>query len=207
MSALRTGNSGDETGKPGKSTIRMTTEDKGYTVLSHKEIFHGRVIDVFVDEIEYSSGIRGIREVARHPGGAVVVGVFPDESVILVRQFRIAIDAWLWELPAGKLDPGEDPLEAARREFHEETGYSAAEMRILAKTYSTPGFCTEILHIYMATGLQPEQGGQKLEAGEHTLTVHRFPMKKVIEMIDHGEITDGKTICGILIADRRLHTQ
>jgi ADP-ribose pyrophosphatase len=185
----------------------MPADEKTYTILSHRDIFHGKVFDVFVDDIEYTSGVRGVREVARHPGGAVVVGMFPDETVLLVRQFRFAIDAWLWELPAGKLDPGEDPLKAARREFQEETGYSATEMRILAKTYSTPGFCTEILHIYLATGIHPKQGGQKLEEGEQTLTVHRFPLQKVIEMIEQGEITDGKTICGIFIADRRLHTK
>jgi ADP-ribose pyrophosphatase len=185
----------------------MSSEEKNYRVLSHRDIFAGKVFDVFVDNIEYDTGVKGVREVARHPGGAVVVAMFPDETILLVRQFRFAIDKWLWELPAGKLDPGEDPLKAARREFEEETGYTAGDMQILTRVYSTPGFCTEMLHIYIATELVLKPEGQDLEEGERTLTVHRLPVAKVIEMIEQGEITDAKTICGVFLAYRKLHTR
>ncbi|MGD0337469.1 MAG: NUDIX hydrolase [Bacteroidota bacterium] len=185
----------------------MKTEPKNYKILSHENIFRGRVFNVIVDNIEYDSGAKGVREVAQHPGGAVVIGLFPDETILLVRQFRFAVDAWLWELPAGKLDPGENPLDAARREFQEETGYSAGSVRKLAQIHTTPGFCTEILHIYMATGLTKNIEGQKLEEGEQTLTVHQIPLHKTIEMIEQGEITDSKTICGIFLTERILHKQ
>lgn len=185
----------------------MTAEPKNFTVLSHKEIYRGKIFDIFVDSIEYDSGVKGVREVTRHPGGAVVVGLFPDETVLLVRQYRYPLDAWLWELPAGKLDPGEDPLDAARREFQEETGYQADDIRKLTHIYTTPGFCNEVLYIYLATGLSPDHEGQQLEEGEQSLTVHRLPLQKVIEMIEQGEITDSKTICGILLTDRKLHSK
>ncbi len=180
-------------------------EVKNYRTLAHRDIYSGRVISVVVDDIEYDSGMKSVREVARHPGGAVMVGLFPDETILLVRQFRFAVNEWLWELPAGKLDHGEDPQAAAVREFREETGYTAKDVKKLMRIYSSPGFCTEILHIYLATGLESSAGGQELEEGEQSITVHRIALSKAVEMVEKGEITDAKTVCGILLVERNLH--
>ncbi len=180
-------------------------EVKNYRTLAHRDIYSGRVISVVVDDIQYDSGVKSVREVARHPGGAVMLGLFPDETILLVRQFRFAVNEWLWELPAGKLDYGEDPFDAAVREFREETGYTAKEVKKLMRIYSSPGFCTEILHLYLATGLEPSAGGQALEEGERSMTVHRIALSQAVEMVDRGEITDAKTVCGVLFIERMLH--
>ncbi len=182
----------------------MTDEPKNFRVTSHQAIYNGKVFNVLVDSIEYDSGIKGVREVVQHPGGAAVVGLFPDGTVLLVRQYRYPLNAWLWEIPAGKLDREEDPLDAARREFREETGYQAESIRLLMRIHTTPGFCDETLYLYIAKGLTPDPRGQQLEEGEHTLTVHRLPLDDVIGMIEKGEITDSKTICAILFTAQTL---
>ena len=162
----------------------------------------GRVFNLLVDEVEYPSGNRSTREVAEHPGGAVIVPLFDDGTVMLVRQYRYPVKQDLYELPAGKLDPGELPEVCAARELQEETGYSAGSLRKLTAIFTTPGFCSEQLHLYLATGLTPSPKGQQLEEGEMDITLHRLPLDRVIAMIANGEIVDGKTICGIALTDR-----
>lgn len=173
------------------------------TLRSEKK-YSGKVFDLIVDEIEYPSGNRSIREVASHPGGAVVVPLLPGKEVVLVRQFRYPIQQYVIELPAGKLNPGEDPALCARRELEEETGFTAGKLRPLTAIYTTPGFCNERLHLFLATDLKKSQRGQQLEEGEASLTVEIIALHRVIEMIETGEIIDGKTICGVLLADRIL---
>lgn len=165
--------------------------------------YSGRVFSLIVDEVEYSSGNRAIREVADHPGGAVIVPLFDDGTVMLVHQYRYPVKRQLFELPAGKLDAGEDPQVCAVRELEEETGYTAGSMKRLTTIYTTPGFCNEQLHIFVATGLRQLARGQRLEEGELDLTVRQFPLDEVVKMIEQGEIVDGKTICGILMVDRQ----
>ena len=179
--------------------------EKDLPLLSHEDIYSGKLLSLFVEKVKAPSGTVQIREIVKHPGGAVVIGLFPDETLLLIRQYRFAVGSWLWELPAGKLDFSEDPLHAAIREFNEETGYAAVKFSKLAHIYTTPGFCSEILHIFLATGLTKIPGGQKLEESEQTLTVHRFSLSKVLEMIAQGEIMDGKTICGVLLVAQQLH--
>lgn len=176
-------------------------------VLKSEKRYAGKVFDLIIDEIEYPSGNRAIREVARHPGGAVVVPFLDDSTIVLVRQFRYPTQEELYELPAGKLNEGEDPLDCAKRELEEETGFSARSFRKLTAIYTTPGFCTEQLHIFLATELRETETGQRLEEGELNLTVERVPLKKAIGMIDSGTIVDGKTICGILLAERTRQAQ
>lgn len=176
----------------------------GYKVLHSHKLYDGRVFDLIVDEIEYDSGNRAVREVARHAGGSVVVPVMPNGTLLLIRQYRYPIHEFIYELPAGKLGPGEDPDSCARRELLEETGYVADAMTPLGSILTSPGFCTERLHLFLARGLRPEGSGQKLEEGELSLTVEPVPFTRALEMVRAGAIVDAKTICGILMARDRL---
>jgi len=173
-------------------------------LIKRNKVYKGRVFTTIVDEVEYLSGNRAIREVAEHPGGAVVLAVFPDRRVILVNQHRYPFDKFIWELPAGKLNEGEDPLCCAQRELEEETGYNARQWKKLTSIYTSPGFCSETLHIFLATELSESPGGRKLEEGEETMTMKNFPITEAIGMIENQEILDSKTICGILLGNRIL---
>jgi ADP-ribose pyrophosphatase len=162
------------------------------------------VFDLIVDQIEYPSGNRGVREVAHHPGGAVAVPVFPDGAVLLVRQYRYPFGIYTLEVPAGKLNLGENPEPAALRELEEETGYLAGKLEKLTAIYTTPGFCDEVLHIYLATDLKPSPAGHHREEGEQTMTLHIIPLDEAIAMVEKGEINDSKTIVGLLMAEKKL---
>jgi len=166
-----------------------------YKLLNSEIRFKGKVFDHQVDEIEYESGNKGIREIAIHPGGAVVVPVKNDGTIILVKQFRYPLQKTLIELPAGKLDKGEDPLVCATRELEEETGYKAKQIKKLGEIYTAPGYCTEILHIYSASGLIP--GDHNREEGEHGMEILEYSLDEIENMIRNGQITDAKTIVGI----------
>lgn len=166
-----------------------------YKILKSQIAFKGKVFDLKVDEIEYLSGNKGIREVALHPGGAVAVALTETGRILLVRQFRYPFQRFLYELPAGKLDAGEEPEKCARRELEEETGYTANRFIKLGSINTTPGFCTEVLHIFLATGLK--EGSHNREEGEYGMEIHEFPVDEVEDMIISGTITDAKTISGI----------
>jgi ADP-ribose pyrophosphatase len=168
--------------------------------------YSGTVFNLVIDEVEYPSGNRGVREVAEHYGGAVVVPLLDDGRVLLVNQFRYPIQKNIIELPAGKLAAGEDPNDCAARELEEETGYTAGSLTKLTAIYTTPGFCTEQLHLYVATGLKKLPSGQRLEEGEMDLTVKAVPIEEIIQMIEQQEIMDAKTICGILLTERLIRS-
>lgn len=175
--------------------------------LARETLYHGRVFDLVVDQVEYPSGNRSVREIAHHPGGAVAVPVFEDGTLLLVRQLRYPLGKHIYELPAGKLAPGEDPVLAAGRELEEETGWIAGELEPLGSIYTTPGFCDEVLHIVLATGLRESPGGHKREEGEFSMTVHRVLLSAAVAMIEAGEIQDAKTIIGLLMVERRRRRQ
>ena len=166
-----------------------------FKVAKSENLFHGKVFDLKVDQIIYDSGNTGIREVAVHNGGAVVVPVKDNGKVILVKQYRYPFNKVLLELPAGKLDKDEDPLASAKRELKEETGFTTDSISKLGAIYTTPGFCTEILHIYLAKNLKP--GEHAREEGELGMEVHEFTLDEIHKMILNGDIVDAKTICGI----------
>ena len=174
------------------------------TRLSHEVLYRGKVFDLEVDRIRYPSGNEGIREVARHPGGAVTVPLFPDGTVLLVRQYRYPLQGYTLELPAGKLDEGEDPAHAARRELEEETGWLAGRLEKLTALLTTPGFCTEVLHIFLATDLHESPRGHRREEGEIGMSLQVVPLADALAMVERMELTDAKTIAGLFLADRRL---
>ena len=173
--------------------------------LKRDVLYRGRVFDLIVDQVEYPSGNRSVREIAHHPGGAVAVPLLDDERVIFVEQLRYPFGKHLIELPAGKLGPGEDPKVAAARELEEETGWVAGRLEKLTSIYTTPGFCDEELHIYLATRLKPSPDGHKREEGEFTMKIHCIPLAEALTMVETGELRDSKTIIGLMLADRSLH--
>jgi len=164
-------------------------------VLSHKELYHGKIVDLYVDTIQHPSGREAIREVVVHPGGVTAVPVLEDRRIVLVRQYRYPLNKYILELPAGKLDSNQSPLETIGRELEEETGYRAEELSYEGSFYSSPGFCNEIIHLFIARSLTPVP--QRLEEGEH-ITVEIASLEECLRMIACGEIADGKSILGIL---------
>ena len=171
------------------------TEEKLRRVNTYK----GIIVDVETDMIRLQNGAITMREVVRHPGGVSVVALGEDGCIPLVRQFRYPFQTQLWELPAGKLEPGEEPLPAAMRELSEETGLEAERWTELCMLYATPGYCTEKLYLYLAEGLH--QGTAHPDPNEF-LDVARVPLDEVLAMISRGEIHDAKTVVGALQADR-----
>jgi ADP-ribose pyrophosphatase len=175
---------------------------KNYKVKKSEIIFRGKVFDLQVDEIEYDSGNKGIREVAVHPGGAVVVPLKNDGKIVMVNQFRYPFQKYLLEMPAGKLDKNEEPINCAIRELEEETGYKAKNIIELGSICTTPGFCSEVLHIFLATDLIP--GNYNREEGEHGMEVFEFTIDEIKKKILKGEIVDSKSICGVQLY--KLHS-
>ncbi len=173
-------------------------------LVSHEILYKGKVFDLEVDHVEYPSGNKGVREVARHPGGAVTVPILPDSNILMVRQFRYPLQAFTLELPAGKLNPGEDPEAAAKRELEEETGWIANKLEKLTGLLTTPGFCDEVLHIYLARDLTLSPAGHRREEGETDMTVLAMPLQEALTLVERQEIRDSKTIVGLFLAERRL---
>ena len=165
------------------------------TMLESKEIFNGRVIRVTVDKVQLEDGTTSTREIVHHHGGACILPVDADGSVTMVRQFRYAFGEEIWELPAGKLEPDEDPFESAKRELSEECGLSADNYIDLGVVYPTVGYDSEKIYLWAATGLH--QGGQHLDAGEF-LDVVRMPFEEALQKVLHGEIKDSKTQIGLM---------
>jgi ADP-ribose pyrophosphatase len=171
-----------------------------YRIVKSDVIYSGKVFNIKVDQIEYNTGNKAIREVAEHPGGAVVVPVTNDGKIVMVTQHRFPVNEILLELPAGKLSKGEDPKLCAVRELEEETGYKSDNVNELGSIYTTPGYSTEKLWIYLAKDLK--FGSHNREEGEFGMQVFELTLKEVEEKIHSGEIVDGKTICGIFLAKK-----
>lgn len=157
-------------------------------------IYEGKILALARDEVLLPNGKTGVREVVRHSGGACVLYV-KEGKVALVKQFRYPYKEELLELPAGKLNRGEDPLLAAKRELEEETGVVSKELRLLLTLYPSPGYSDEKIYIYRATA--QEEGAQKLDEDEF-LSVCYVPLEKAYEMIRNGKICDAKTIAALL---------
>ena len=167
--------------------------------LGSRTIYNGRIFDIRIDDIR-DGDIEYSREIVSHKGSAVIIPVFEDGTAALVRQYRHAAGKYLLEIPAGTLNEGEDPMIGAIRELEEEIGVRAAHVQKLCEFYVSPGFLTEKMHLYMATGLT--EVGQKLEDDE-ILTIERHPFFALLEMVADGRIVDAKTMIAVqLAADR-----
>lgn len=162
-----------------------------------RHVFTGRVIEVNVERVKLPNGSVAELEIVRHPGGAAVVALDADDRICLLRQFRHAAGGWVWELPAGKIDNREPPLDTARRELEEEAGMAAAAWRPLGDYLSSPGVFTEVVHLFLATQLTPLP--QRPEEHE-VFEVHWLPFTDVLRMARSGELRDGKSLVGVFRA-------
>jgi ADP-ribose pyrophosphatase len=163
---------------------------EGALPMNKKELFVGRIFSLALEEHLLPDGASATFELIRHSGGAAVLPVLADGRIVLLRQYRPAVDHWLWEVPAGRLAPGEDPASCARRELQEETGLSAGRLHRLGEMLTTPGFCNERVHLFCATELRT--GMANPEPDEH-LQVVELTVARARAMLADGEIIDGKT--------------
>ncbi|MGN0562271.1 MAG: NUDIX domain-containing protein [Candidatus Fimenecus sp.] len=163
--------------------------------LKQDYLYRGKIVNLRVDDAELPDGTTALREVVEHPGGVCVAALTDKEELLFVAQFRYPYMETVLELPAGKLEYGEDPFEAGKRELLEETGAAAKNYRDLGKLYPTPGYCGEIIHMYLAENLTFSE--QHLDADEF-LEVRRIPLEEAFQMVMRNEIRDSKTQVGIL---------
>ena len=179
----------------------MGEETKAGKVESRR-VYTGKIISVDVDTVRFPDGSTGELEMISHPGASAIVPFLSDPrgedpQVLMIRQYRYAADGYLYEIPAGRLDQGENPRDCAVRELKEETGCTAEHFDHLLTMYTTPGFTDEKIHLFMATGLLA--GETKHEVDEF-LDLHPMRLSRALEMVEAGEIQDAKTIIGLLFA-------
>jgi len=165
--------------------------------LSSETIYKGKILEMRVDCVSLPSGETSIREFVLHPGAVSVLPFLGDGRVVMVRQFRYPVGESLLEIPAGRLEPGEDPEETVRREMIEEIGYRAGELKHVSTFYTTPGYTNEVMHLFFAFELekmeaQPEQ--------DEILKIETMSLEDSLERIQKGEIKDGKTIAALALA-------
>lgn len=171
-------------------------------ILSEESAWRGRILDVHSAQVELPNGRVVGRDLVRHPGASAVVALTESGKIVVVRQYRTALDRVTVEVPAGKLDPGEDPLECAKRELREETGFSAKRINYLTTIATTPGFCDEVIHIYMATGLTFDGANPD---DDEFVNVDLVPLSELIDAVLDGKIEDAKTVVGALACDAIAH--
>ena len=169
--------------------------------LSSQPIYEGRAVKLRVDTVRLPGGRETRREIVEHKDCVAVVAVDADDNVLLVKQFRQPVEKELLEIPAGGIEEGEDPVDTVRREMREETGYLPRKVEALGGFYSAPGFCTEYLHLYLATELTPSQLFAEDTEG---IKLVRVPVSQIPALITSGRICDAKSIAGLLTYSSRL---
>jgi ADP-ribose pyrophosphatase len=172
-------------------------------IISSQVVYRGPAFSVSTDHVLEPGGVRARRDIVHHTGSVVILAV--DDSgkspfVLLERQYRHAANSFLWELPAGRIDPGEKALPAAKRELHEETGYTAKKWQRIFKFYATPGFVAETMSVYLATRLQ---AGEAQPEADEKIYKKMVPLATAVEMVLSGKIRDAKTISSILWLDHK----
>lgn len=170
-------------------------------LIASRAAFEGRLLSVTVDEVTLADGRLAVREVVHHPGAVAIVPLLPGPRVVMIRQYRHAAGDTLFELPAGVLRRDESPEACARRELMEETGYRAGDFRLLFSTYLSPGYSTEIIHVFCATGLDP--GAAAVEEDEQ-IEVIALPLEEAVAMVGNGLVKNAAAICGLLAVWREL---
>ena len=182
--------------------------ENGFKILKETTVYKGVRAHVVVQEMQLPDGSKSNWDMIRHNGAAAVVPVDEDGRIIMTRQYRSSIDGESLEIPAGVLEivdgVKEDPKHCAARELEEETGYCAKELHYLLSYCSTIGLCDEVIHVYYADCLKKRQ--QKLDEGEY-IEVERYELSELFEQISRGELTDGKTIAGLLAYDRQIRSR
>ncbi|MCG6920059.1 MAG: NUDIX hydrolase [Acidobacteria bacterium] len=178
----------------------MSDDRSRARVLRHERVYSGKVLDLDVDEVEEPGGILGRREVVRQRGSVAALPVHEDGRVVLVRQYRYAVNEQVWELPAGRIDPGETPEQGTRRELEEEVGLRPRSLEPLLVFWTTPGFCDEVMHLFRATEL--ESVPPRPEADE-SIEAATFTLAEAREMIRRGEVREGKTLVALLLELQR----
>ena len=173
------------------------------TRISTERIYTGKVVNLDLDTVRFPDGSTGQLEMVRHPGASAVVPLLDeprsaDPRVMLIRQFRHAADDFIWEIPAGRLDPGETPATCAQRELEEETGMSADVLSRLTTILTTPGFTDEKIHLFIAHGLKP---GKHRREPDEFMEVHTRKWSEAMGMVRNGEIRDGKTLTALLFVE------
>lgn len=198
--------------KPAKSSVSVSSkgargagQQKVVQVLSSKVVHIAPVFRVTTDEVIEPSGVKVRRDIIRHPGSVVILALDErkaEPSVLLIRQYRYAANQELWELPAGRIDAGEDALTAAKRELAEETGYSASEWKLALHYYASPGFLDETMSIFAARNLRK---GRATPEEDEFITCKLVPLGKAVQWVMSGKLQDGKAIAGVLWAAQELH--
>ena len=176
----------------------MIFEEK---TISTERIFEGKIINLRKDKVEIRDGGTSYREIVEHGGGAVIIGITVDGNIPMVTQYRKAAENAILEIPAGRVEKNEDPMDAALRELREETGYTASKIEHLLSAYSSIGYSTEMLHFYLATDLVP--GETEFDRGE-AIDIKEYPLDVLYRMALNGEIIDQKTIVAIFMAHEKL---
>lgn len=175
--------------------------ERGGTRQSSTETFKGRIFSVTVDRVTMPNGRTVTLDMVRHPGSVVLIPMQDDGHVVLIRQYRYALDRWIWELPAGSLDPGESPAEAAARECEEEIGLIPGRVEFAGAWYPTPGFCTEVMNYFRLGDLRargPADAPAHIDDDED-IRVHVFTLDEARAMIGRGDIVDLKTAWGLTL--------
>jgi ADP-ribose pyrophosphatase len=185
-------------------SARRNSSSKRARIVSSRVVYRGPVFYVTTDQVKEPGGIRVRRDLIHHSGSVVVLAVDDSRTIpriLLERQYRHAAGDYLWELPAGRIDPGEQELEAAQRELLEETGYTAKKWKRILKFYATPGFVAETMAVYMATGLK---SGKAQPEADEVIYKRLVPLPRAVKMAVSGTIRDAKTISSILWLDHEL---
>jgi ADP-ribose pyrophosphatase len=164
--------------------------------VSTEKIFNGRVISLQVDEVELPNGKKAKRELVKHPGAVAIIAITDENKIVLVEQYRKALERTIIEIPAGKLEKGEEPEFCAKRELEEETGYDCTSLEFINAFYTSPGFADEIIHVYLAKGLKKKENAASLDEDEF-VNLMEMTLDEALQAIKERKIYDAKTIFAV----------